>query len=35
MTMFHERFKDFRGEIRELLEAKPVSSLKSNLPFAI
>ena len=33
MTVFHDRFKDFRGEIRELLDAKPVSSLKSNLPF--
>lgn len=23
MTVFHDRFKDFRGEIRELLDAKP------------
>lgn len=25
--MFHDRFKDFRDEIRELLVAKPVSML--------
>jgi len=35
MAVFHDRFKDFRDEIRELLVAKPVSNLKSNLPFNI
>ena len=35
MAVFHNRFKDFRDEIKELLVAKPVSNLRSNLPFTI